>query len=73
MKKIASFTVDHTKLDTGIYVSRITGFLKNYIVQYVRHGVDLFNILIWNQDFWVQYISRDTYTKFNDVSYQKLV
>lgn len=25
----------------GIYVSRITGFLKNYIVQYVRHGMDL--------------------------------
>ena len=30
MKKIASFTVDHTKLETGIYVSRIDGDVTTY-------------------------------------------
>lgn len=30
MKKIASFTVDHTKLKTGIYVSRIDGDVTTY-------------------------------------------
>lgn len=30
MKKIASFTVDHTKLTPGIYVSRIDGDITTY-------------------------------------------
>lgn len=30
MKKIASFTVDHTMLETGIYVSRIDGDITTY-------------------------------------------
>ncbi len=30
MKKIASFTVDHTVLDPGIYVSRIDGDITTY-------------------------------------------
>lgn len=30
MKKIASFTVDHTTLETGIYVSRIDGDITTY-------------------------------------------
>ena len=30
MKKIASFTVDHTVLQTGIYVSRIDGDITTY-------------------------------------------
>ncbi len=30
MKKIASFTVDHTKLDEGIYISRIDGDITTY-------------------------------------------
>ncbi len=30
MKKIASFTVDHTLLDEGIYVSRVDGDIKTY-------------------------------------------
>ena len=30
MKKIASFTVDHTLLDPGIYVSRIDGDITTY-------------------------------------------
>jgi len=30
MKKIASFTVDHTVLETGIYVSRIDGDITTY-------------------------------------------
>ena len=30
MKKIASFTVDHTKLDPGIYVSRVDGDVTTY-------------------------------------------
>ena len=30
MKKIASFTVDHTILETGIYVSRIDGDITTY-------------------------------------------
>ncbi len=30
MKKIASFTVDHTVLDEGIYVSRIDGDITTY-------------------------------------------
>lgn len=30
MKKIASFSVDHTKLETGIYVSRIDGDITTY-------------------------------------------
>lgn len=30
MKKIASFTVDHTKLDPGIYISRTDGDIVTY-------------------------------------------
>ena len=30
MEKIASFTVDHTKLDEGIYISRIDGDITTY-------------------------------------------
>ncbi len=30
MKKIASFTVDHTVLETGIYISRIDGDITTY-------------------------------------------
>ena len=30
MKKITSFTVDHTKLDEGIYVSRVDGDITTY-------------------------------------------
>ena len=30
MKKIASFTVDHTKLEPGIYVSRVDGDITTY-------------------------------------------
>lgn len=30
MKKIASFTVDHTKLNEGIYISRIDGDITTY-------------------------------------------
>lgn len=30
MKKIASFTVDHTKLERGIYISRIDGDVTTY-------------------------------------------
>ncbi len=30
MKKIASFTVDHTKLEPGIYISRIDGDITTY-------------------------------------------
>ncbi len=30
MKKIASFTVDHTRLDEGIYISRIDGDITTY-------------------------------------------
>ena len=30
MNKIASFTVDHTKLDEGIYISRIDGDIVTY-------------------------------------------
>ncbi len=30
MKKIASFTVDHTKLEAGIYISRIDGDVTTY-------------------------------------------
>ena len=30
MKKIASFTVDHTILDEGIYVSRVDGDITTY-------------------------------------------
>ena len=30
MKKITSFTVDHTKLEPGIYISRIDGDVTTY-------------------------------------------
>lgn len=33
MKKIASFTVDHTKIDKGMYISRIDGDVITYDVR----------------------------------------
>ncbi|MDD5923697.1 MAG: S-ribosylhomocysteine lyase [Clostridia bacterium] len=36
MKKIASFTVDHTKLDEGIYVSRIDGDITTYDLRFKK-------------------------------------
>lgn len=33
MEKIASFTVDHTKLDTGLYISRIDGDIVTYDIR----------------------------------------
>ena len=33
MKKIASFTVDHDKLDTGMYISRIDGDVVTYDIR----------------------------------------
>ena len=33
MKRIASFTVDHTKLDRGMYISRIDGDVVTYDVR----------------------------------------
>ncbi len=41
MKKIASFTVDHTVLETGIYVSRIDGDITTYDLRTRKpNGVD---------------------------------
>ncbi|MGI6315210.1 MAG: S-ribosylhomocysteine lyase [Christensenellales bacterium] len=36
MKKIASFTVDHTKLVPGMYVSRVDGDITTYDLRMVR-------------------------------------
>ena len=36
MKKIASFTVDHTKLGIGMYISRIDGDIVTYDVRMVK-------------------------------------
>lgn len=36
MKKIASFTVDHTKLLPGMYVSRVDGDITTYDLRMVR-------------------------------------
>ena len=35
MKKIASFMVDHTKLDIGMYISRIDGDIVTYDIRMV--------------------------------------
>ena len=40
MKKIASFTVDHTCLDTGIYVSRIDGDITTYDLRTRKPNTD---------------------------------
>jgi S-ribosylhomocysteine lyase len=40
MKKIASFTVDHTVLDTGIYVSRIDGDITTYDLRTKKPNTD---------------------------------
>ena len=40
MKKIASFTVDHTKLDEGIYISRIDGDITTYDLRMRKPNTD---------------------------------
>ena len=40
MKKIASFTVDHTCLETGIYVSRIDGDITTYDLRTRKPNTD---------------------------------
>ena len=40
MKKITSFTVDHTKLDKGIYVSRIDGDITTYDLRMRKPNTD---------------------------------
>jgi S-ribosylhomocysteine lyase len=40
MKKIASFTVDHTVLETGIYVSRIDGDITTYDLRTRKPNTD---------------------------------
>lgn len=40
MKKIASFTVDHTTLETGIYVSRIDGDITTYDLRTRKPNTD---------------------------------
>ena len=40
MKKIASFTVDHTKLDEGIYISRIAGDITTYDLRMRKPNTD---------------------------------
>ena len=36
MKKIASFTVDHNKLEKGIYISRIDGDITTFDLRFVK-------------------------------------
>ena len=36
MKKITSFTVDHDKLDRGIYVSRIDGDITTFDMRFIK-------------------------------------
>ncbi|MCH5299347.1 MAG: S-ribosylhomocysteine lyase [Ruminococcus sp.] len=36
MKKITSFTVDHNKLDRGIYVSRIDGDITTFDMRFIK-------------------------------------
>ncbi len=40
MKKITSFTVDHTKLDKGIYVSRVDGDITTYDLRMRKPNTD---------------------------------
>lgn len=40
MKKIASFTVDHTKLNEGIYISRIDGDITTYDLRMRKPNTD---------------------------------
>ena len=40
MNKIASFTVDHTKLDEGIYISRIDGDVVTYDLRMRKPNTD---------------------------------
>lgn len=40
MKKIASFTVDHTKLLPGMYVSRVDGDVTTYDLRLCRPNID---------------------------------
>ena len=40
MKKIASFTVDHTVLETGIYISRIDGDITTYDLRTRKPNTD---------------------------------
>ncbi len=40
MEKIASFTVDHTKLDEGIYISRIDGDITTYDLRMRKPNTD---------------------------------
>lgn len=40
MKKIASFTVDHTILETGIYVSRVDGDITTYDLRTRKPNTD---------------------------------
>ena len=40
MKKIASFTVDHTKLDEGIYISRVDGDITTYDLRMRKPNTD---------------------------------
>jgi S-ribosylhomocysteine lyase len=42
MKKIASFTVDHNKLDIGMYISRIDGDIITYDIRMVKPNGDYF-------------------------------
>lgn len=36
MKKIASFTVDHNKLDVGVYISRIDGDITTFDLRFIK-------------------------------------
>ena len=40
MKKIASFSVDHTKLDKGVYISRIDGDITTYDLRMRKPNTD---------------------------------
>lgn len=40
MQKITSFTVDHTKLDCGIYISRVDGDITTYDLRHKKPNVD---------------------------------
>ena len=41
MQKITSFTVDHTKLECGIYVSRVDGDITTYDLRHKKPNVDM--------------------------------
>ena len=40
MQRIASFCVDHTKLDKGVYVSRIDGYITTYDIRMKKPNVE---------------------------------